>query len=135
MSPEPKRLLRLARAQADMASLLELRFETETRKGVVLVQNRLGTLAALERASTSGLVFYAAGLRRLAEIDGAIAVNEQSKRDVAKQLLQARRRQESLMRRAGELQEAGERKNAEEDAREVALAMAKKATGKNDVVK
>lgn len=135
MSPEPRRLLRLARAQADMASLLELRFETETRRGAELLLTRADTMAALERTSTAGLVFYAAGLRRLAEIDGAIAASEQSRREIAKRLLGVRRRQEGLMRRARTYQEKGERKAEEDEALEVALAMADKATGKNDVVK
>ncbi|MFO1131775.1 MAG: hypothetical protein U1E16_07190 [Hyphomicrobiales bacterium] len=118
-----------------MASLLELRFETETRRGAELLLTRADTMAALERTSTAGLVFYAAGLRRLAEIDGAIAASEQSRREIAKRLLGVRRRQEGLMRRARTYQEKGERKAEEDEALEVALAMADKATGKNDVVK
>jgi hypothetical protein len=132
---EPRRLLRLARSQADMAALLEHRFETETQRGAELAQIKAGTLAALERTSTAGLVFYAAALRRLAEIDEAIATNEQARREVAKHLLQVKRRQEGLMRRAGELQEIHDRKLTEEETRDVALAMADKATGKHDVVK
>ena len=135
MSAEPLRLLRLARAQGDMAAILEHRFESETQKGLELSHVRSGTLSALERISTAGLVFYAAALRRLAEIEGAIADSEQVRRELARKLLQARKRQEGLVRRAGELREKHERKMAEEEARDVGLAMADKATGKHQVVK
>jgi len=135
LSAEPLRLLRLARAQADMASYLEHKVESEAQKGVELAQIRSGTLSAVERNSASGLVFYAAALRRLTEIDVAIASNEQIRRELANKLLQARKRQEGLMRRAEELQEKRERKATEEEAREVGLAMADKATGKHDVMK
>lgn len=135
LSAEPLRLLRLARAQADMASYLEHKVESEAQKGVELAQIRSGTLSAVERNSASGLVFYAAALRRLTEIDVAIASNEQVRRELANKLLQARKRQEGLMRRAEELQEKRERKATEEEAREVGLAMADKATGKHDVMK
>ena len=135
LSAEPLRLLRLARAQADMASYLEHKVESEAQKGVELAQIRSGTLSAVERNSAAGLVFYAAALRRLTEIDVAIASNEQVRRELANKLLQARKRQEGLMRRAEELQEKRERKATEEEAREVGLAMADKATGKHDVMK
>lgn len=135
LSAGPLRLLRLARAQADMASYLEHKVESEAQKGVELAQIRSGTLSAVERNSAAGLVFYAAALRRLTEIDVAIASNEQIRRELANKLLQARKRQEGLMRRAEELQEKRERKATEEEAREVGLAMADKATGKHDVMK
>lgn len=135
MSAAHLRLLRLARAQGDMAALLEHKFESEAHKGAELAHVRSGTLSALERISTSGLVFYAAALRRLAEIDGAIAASEQVRRELSRKLLQARKRQEGLMRRAGDFLEKRERKIAEEEAREVGLAMADKATGKQEVVK
>lgn len=135
MTADPRRLRRLARAQADLADLLEHRFESEARKGTELAHVKSGTLSALERISTSGLVFYAAALRRLAEVDAAIAMSEQVRRDLARKLLQARRRQETLMRRALELQRTQDRKVAAEEAREVALAMTDKATGKPHVMK
>lgn len=135
LSAGPLRMLRLARAQADMASYLEHKVESEAQKGVELAQIRSGTLSAVERNSASGLVFYAAALRRLTEIDVAIASNEQVRRELANKLLQARKRQEGLMRRAEELQEKRERKATDEEAREVGLAMADKATGKHDVMK
>ena len=135
LSAGPLRMLRLARAQADMASYLEHKVESEAQKGVELAQIRSGTLSAVERNSAAGLVFYAAALRRLTEIDVAIASNEQVRRELANKLLQARKRQEGLMRRAEELQEKRERKATEEEAREVGLAMADKATGKHDVMK
>lgn len=135
LSAGPLRMLRLARAQADMASYLEHKVESEAQKGVELAQIRSGTLSAVERNSAAGLVFYAAALRRLTEIDVAIASNEQVRRELANKLLQARKRQEGLMRRAEELQEKRERKATDEEAREVGLAMADKATGKHDVMK
>lgn len=135
MTADPRRLRRLARAQADLADLLEHRFESEARKGTELAHVKSGTFSALERISTSGLVFYAAALRRLAEVDAAIAMSEQVRRDLARKLLQARRRQETLMRRALEQQQTQDRKVVTEEAREVALAMADKATGKPHVMK
>lgn len=135
MSSELRRLLRLARAQSDMASLLEHKLRSEDARLRELEATKSGTLAALERACTAGLVFYAAALKRLTEIDTSLATSERVRGGLGTKLLQARHRQETLLRRAGELQVAIARKTNDEEARDTALAMHEKATGKDGVLK
>ncbi|MCA3561389.1 MAG: hypothetical protein IOC82_10235 [Aestuariivirga sp.] len=95
----------------------------------------MDTLSALERASTAGLVFYAAALRRLSNLDASIAASEREARALTARLLMTRGREDVLLRRAGEAATLQRLHAAMEEGREAALAMAEKAPGKPGVVK
>ncbi|MCA3554261.1 hypothetical protein [Aestuariivirga sp.] len=135
MSGDSKRLLRLARAQADLTRLLEGKIAAERQCQEEFRQTRLDTLSALEQVSAAGLVFYPAALRRLCDIDASIAASEREARALAARLLMARGREDVLLRRAGEAAARRQRHVAMEEGREAALAMAEKAPGKPGVVK
>ena len=126
-------LLRLAGTQREFARLLESRIVRTCSRLEELGRNRADMLLAVERASTAGLVVYAAAMRRLAEMDNARAAMEQAVSDMNRKLLKARGAHDALMGRADELVDVQSRKAVEEDAREVALAM--KATGKHRMLK
>jgi len=127
---DAKRLLRLAQAQSEMARVVEGKLAAERQCTTSLEEVKSGTMEAIERAGASGLVCYASALRRLADIDKAIASSEQSKLDLIQRLLRARGHQELLMHQAKTLDAVHERKILDDEAREVSLAMRAKAAGK-----
>ncbi len=133
MRGEVDRLLRLAGTQHEFARLLESRIARVRSDLADLEQKRLEMMLAVERASTAGLVVYAAAMRRLAEIDNARIALEQRVSEMNGKMLKAKGAQEVFARRADTLEKVQERKVIEEESREVALAM--KATGKHGVVK
>jgi hypothetical protein len=135
LSTDPARLQRIARAQSELARLLEGRIAVEQRRGEDLLHARAGTAAALERMSREGLMFYAAALRRLSELDRAVAGNEAIRRDLLAKLLAARSRQDVLQQRANAQAAAVERRQLTEETAETVAAMQERATGKPDVVK
>ena len=135
MTGDVKRLLRLARAQMDLAKMLELKLAQEQRQLLALAQTRVETMAAIERVSTAGLIFYAAAMRRLTELDGDIAAKKQRALDSAGRLLRARNRQDILLERAAVLETIRHRRSLEEETREIALAMCGKAAGKKHMLK
>ena len=135
MSSNQKRLQRLARAQSDLSRLLEMRIAAEQRNGEELAQARVGMAAALERMSREGLMFYAAALRRLSELDKAAADSEAFRRDLMGKLLAARSRQDTLQRKADAQAAIEERKILMDEAAETVIAMQEKAPGKRDVIK
>lgn len=135
MRVDAKRLHRLAEAQSDLAELLERQIAAERQRGRELAAARDGTFAALTRLSTEGLAFYAAALRRLAELDEAVASSEAQRRDLLGRLLAARGRQEVLQRRADAEIARSERRALFEQTTESVVARQIKATGKGDMLK
>ena len=135
MTAGEKRLLRLARAQLHLASMLEQRLVAEQVQLNAAEESRLATIAALDRVSIAGLAFYAAAMRRLSQVDKDITSRKSVVRDLSSQLLRARSRQDILAERAAELESVRVRENVEEESREIALGMRGKAAGKHHVLK
>ncbi|PZF77378.1 hypothetical protein DK847_08640 [Aestuariivirga litoralis] len=135
MTRSSQRLQRLARAQADLAELLESKIAASQRRGNDLASTRAGTLAALERISMEGLTFYAAALRRLTELDNATIENDALRRDLLAQLRQVRTRQDALQRKADAQAAVMMRRMMNAEIGETALAMQEKAPRKGGVLK
>lgn len=135
LTGDAKRLRRLLRAQRELARSLEQKLLVERRLLSALEETRTEILLTLERAGISGVVLSAAAVRRLVELDGDISARQQGVRDVAGQVLGARGRQRGLADRATRRDSVQLRKELEDDAREMTLAMLGKAAGKQDVVK
>jgi len=130
-----RRLQRLVRAQFELLRLLEAGIAAERRREDELGQTRADTLAASERISKEGLAFYAATLRRLAELDRSMAGSRAARRELFARLLSVRGRQEASQRRLDTLLEAHNRKMLMEETTETVLTLQEKATGKRGVVK
>lgn len=134
MTSDVKRLLRLTRAQSDLARLLESRLAAERQRQDRLQLTRVETTAALEGVSRAGLSFHAAALRRLAEIDTALLKSEQTVGELLHKLLQARTRKDALLQKASETRITGERKQLFSDLSDAVELMREKAPGKRGVL-
>lgn len=82
-----------------------------------------------------GLTFYAAALRRLAELDNATIENDALRRDLLAQLRQVRTRQDALQRKADAQADVMMRRMMNAEIGETALAMQEKAPRKGGVLK
>lgn len=118
MKTETKRLLRLAQGQAQLTRLLEAQVLATRQELARLHEVRAGTMAALDRAGPTGLVVYAAAMRRLIELDIATARMAGELGDMEKKLFLATGRQDILMRHARKLAASEERAALESEARD-----------------
>lgn len=135
MPDEAFRLLRLARTQSEFARLLEVKVVAARHHVGQLEQTRAGVMSALDRAGGTGLVLYAATMRRLNDISVTVKAREVELAELNRTLLKVRLRQEVLTRRAEEAKWNGDRKTIELEVLEVSLGMQGKATGKHGVIK
>lgn len=130
MRDEHGRLVRLARAQSELARLVEIKIMASRQNLEQLEQTRAGILLALDRVGGTGLALHAATMRRLASICVAEKAAEAEIAGLNRKLLKVRLRQEVLTQRARQARLLCERKVIEEETLEVSLGMHRKATGK-----
>lgn len=133
MKNDERRLMRLARAQHELVKQIEAQISAANRHVADLAITRLSTMAAVDRAGVSGLVFYAAAMRRLSELETARAAMDQKLQSLSGNLIKARAKEDILLQRTGRVAAANERREFETRALEVSLPH--KATSKPRMMK
>ena len=127
------RLQRLSAAQFELSLFLEARVVSVRSELQEIEETRLQSLAALDRAGSAGLVFYAAAMRRLSELDNARISSEKALSEISQKLARSRYRHDVLRRRAAEMASVESRRVLEKEIMEGPLVL--KATDKQNVVK
>jgi chromosome segregation ATPase len=128
------RLLRLARAQAEMVKALESKLAQEERSIAVISRKsaEIDTLAtgagAINPASLPAM------LRSLASLDSELKQITMEADRLKRQLLEAKGREKVISTRLKLLRDSAERKMTEEQAMETTLVLMAKASGKRGVV-
>jgi len=133
LKDETARLVRLSSTQMERARLLEARVISARQQMDELEQTIGGTVAALDRAGGAGLMFYAAAMRRLADLNRTRELRRKALDDLTRKLVKAKISQDVLERRVGAVRLVEERKLLEDETRESALLL--KASGKHIVMK
>lgn len=133
MRNEILRLHRLSAAQFELSLFLEARVVSVRSELQKIEETRLQSLAALDRAGSAGLVFYAAAMRRLSELDNARISSEKALSEISQKLARSRYRHDVLRRRAAEMASVESRRVLEKEIMEGPLVL--KATDKQNVVK
>jgi hypothetical protein len=127
------RLQRLSAAQFELSRFLEARVVSVRSELQEIEETRLQSLAALDRAGSAGLMFYAAAMRRLSELDNARISSEKALSEISQKLARSRYRHDVLRRRAAEMASVESRRVLEKEIMEGPLVL--KATDKQNVVK
>lgn len=133
MRNEILRLQRLSAAQFELSLFLEARVVSVRSELQEIEETRLQSLAALDRAGSAGLVFYAAAMRRLSELDNARISSEKALSEISQKLARSRYRHDVLRRRAAEMASGESRRVLEKEIMEGPSVL--KATDKHSVVK
>ncbi|MFM8747611.1 MAG: hypothetical protein ACKOED_13255 [Aestuariivirga sp.] len=131
---DPKRLMRVARAQAALAGSLELKLLEQERKLAALEANRGELDALLGRHSAIVLSLHEPALHRLAGIEAEIAAVRIVKAGLQREVLMSRGRQKSLAMRALVLDNALARQAEQAQIQESVQGEQTKGSGKQDVM-
>ncbi len=134
MTTDPKRLMRVARAQAALASSLELKLLEQERKLAALEADRRELIALLERNSTIALSVHGAALHRLVALEAEIMAAGKSKTSLQREVLMSRGREKSLSRRATTLDAELARLAEQVEIQEAVQKAPAKASHKHDVM-
>jgi len=134
LTTDPKRLMRVAQAQAALASSHELRILDQERKLAALETDRRELISSLERNSTIALSFHGAALHQLVAIDAEITAGRKSKASLQRDVLMSRGREKSLSRRASALDTALARLEEQAEIQEAVQRAPAKASHKHDVM-
>ncbi len=134
MIADPKRLTRVARAQASLARSLELRLAEKERELHALERDRRDILALVDRDSTIALSVRTSALRRLVDMETAIAKARKSLADLRHEVLLSRGREKSIAGRVSTLEYALSRAAEQAEIQEALQLEAAKASHKHDVV-
>ncbi len=134
MTADPKRLMRVARAQAALASSLELKLLEQERHLAALEENRRELIALLERNSTIALSVHGIALQRLVAIDTEITGAKKAKAGLQREVLMSRGREKSLTRRATTLDATLARLTEQAEIQESVQRTPAKASRKHDVM-
>lgn len=132
MKVQTRRLLRLAQAQLQLSRLLEARILATRQELRQLQETQAGVRAAVDRAGPAGIVVYASAMRRLVDLDVAVADAGRRLKDMDRRLLVSRSRLDILMRRFTTLSAMEVRTSLESEAREGLFTA--KARGKPGMV-
>lgn len=134
MTTDPKRLMRVARAQAALASSLELKLLEQERKLAALEADRRELIALLERNSTIALSVHGTALHRLVALEAEIMAAGKSKTSLQREVLMSRGREKSLSRRATTLDAELARLAEQVEIQEAVQKAPAKASHKHDVM-
>lgn len=131
---DPQRLMRIARAQGALSGALELRLAAEERKLSALEADRISLLALMERDTGVALSIRSQALQRTVAMEAGIVAARASVTELQRQLLMARGREKSMVRRARALEAALTRMAEQLSIQETVQTAAAKASRKTDVV-
>lgn len=106
MTFPPERLKRIARAQASVATSLELKLALEEKRLRALESGHRELLALLNGNSLIALAFHDGALRRLMDTETALNDARNSLAGIQREVLLSRGREKSLSRRAEALKAA-----------------------------
>ncbi len=134
MTTDPKRLMRVAQAQAVLASSLELRLLEQERKLAALEADRRELISLLERNSMISLPFHGAALHQLVAIEAKITAGKKSRASLQRDVLMSRGQEKSLFRRASALDVALARLEEQAEIQEAVQRAPAKASHKHDVM-
>jgi hypothetical protein len=134
LNREQYRLQRLAQAQVAITKVLEARLVQQERQVAALSASRDELDAIASGSRTIDVAFLPSVLRNLFAMEKQLKEASYKMDEVRRQLLDAQSRQKAVAKRLRLAREAQERKEDEEDALEVAMAMCTKASGKPGVV-
>lgn len=134
MTTDPKRLMRVARAQAALASSLELKLLEKERKLATLEADRHELIALLERNSTIALSVHGPALHRLVALEAEIMAVGKSRASLQREVLMSRGREKSLFRRATALDAELARQAEQAEIQEAVQKSPAKASHKHDVM-
>jgi hypothetical protein len=134
LTTDPKRLMRVARAQAALASSLELKLLEQERKLAALEADRRELIALLERNSTIALSVHGTALHRLVALEAEIMAAGKSKTSLQREVLMSRGREKSLSRRATTLDAELARLAEQVEIQEAVQKAPAKASHKHDVM-
>lgn len=133
MRDELKRLRRLVAAQDVLVRLLESRLESEQTRLGKLQQEGSAQVVSLNRL-VPGIVSYSTVSRRLSRLEAEIQASHGRIATLRKDLIKAKSSHDALRRQSASVAYGIERKQGDEETRDVSLAMRTTASHKDHVL-
>jgi hypothetical protein len=129
-----QRLQRLARAQGELVKALEMKALRAEREVATLSAARRELDELATRAGHSQPSLLPSLLRNLSATESSLENAQSVVKNLRDRMREAKSREDAMERRAGHSSQTHLRKRGEEDARETALLMSRKASRKGDVL-
>lgn len=133
MRDKLRRQRRTVAAQVVLVRLVESRLQSEQHRLGKLQHNRSELIASLDRL-VSGFVSYPTIMRKLSRLDAEIHASDGRIAMLMTDLIKAKSVHETLNRHCAESAYVVERKEGDEETREISLAMRKTASHKDTVL-